>query len=196
MKNQRMELRLSEELIDELDAWRQAQPDTPSQSEAVRRLLSRGLSTSPGPQLFELARFQILAAAAESQNLNGFSPSYVYAWDRRIFPLHDHGGGMPDVFADGFRVSKDRMEELASFLDDRWLEKSNLTFYQLEDHYKVRRSGAIWDRSELISACRYFYLCELMDTNFWHALLTPMQYPSEAGGICMPSENIFPLYVN
>jgi uncharacterized protein YfbU (UPF0304 family) len=40
------ELRLDEDAIARVDAWRAAQPDLPSRSEAVRRLLERGLGAS------------------------------------------------------------------------------------------------------------------------------------------------------
>jgi Arc/MetJ-type ribon-helix-helix transcriptional regulator len=41
-----VQLRLSHEQADALDAWREAQPDRPSRSEAIRRLVERGLKVS------------------------------------------------------------------------------------------------------------------------------------------------------
>jgi hypothetical protein len=39
-------LRMSDALRDTIDAWREAQPDRPSRSEAIRRLVERGLKAS------------------------------------------------------------------------------------------------------------------------------------------------------
>jgi hypothetical protein len=39
-------LRLTPELTAEVDTWREAQPDRPSRSEAIRRLVERGLKAS------------------------------------------------------------------------------------------------------------------------------------------------------
>jgi hypothetical protein len=39
-------LRLSADLLSSIDAWRQGQSDTPSRSEAIRRLVIKGLGKS------------------------------------------------------------------------------------------------------------------------------------------------------
>lgn len=47
-KTERFELRLDQDMIDRLDQWRGRQHDTPSRSEAARRLMERGLSEKVG----------------------------------------------------------------------------------------------------------------------------------------------------
>ena len=42
-KSERFEMRLSPELIAQLDQWRREQPDLPPRAEAVRRLIELGL---------------------------------------------------------------------------------------------------------------------------------------------------------
>lgn len=43
-KTERLELRLSSDLIEEIDTWRSEQHDVPSRSEAVRRLIEAGIN--------------------------------------------------------------------------------------------------------------------------------------------------------
>lgn len=43
-KTFRMELRLSPDMVERLDEWRRHQPDIPTRSEAVRRLVERGFA--------------------------------------------------------------------------------------------------------------------------------------------------------
>lgn len=43
MKTERFELRLSSELLARIDEWRRNQPDLPTRSEAIRRLVESGL---------------------------------------------------------------------------------------------------------------------------------------------------------
>jgi len=41
----RLEIRLPAELAEAVDDWRRKQPDLPSKTEAIRRLVERGLAT-------------------------------------------------------------------------------------------------------------------------------------------------------
>jgi hypothetical protein len=41
-----MLLATDDEMLSAVDAWREAQPDRPSRSEAIRRLVERGLKAS------------------------------------------------------------------------------------------------------------------------------------------------------
>lgn len=45
-KTERFEMRLDPTMLERVDAWRSAQSDLPSRSEAIRRLLETGLATS------------------------------------------------------------------------------------------------------------------------------------------------------
>ncbi len=46
-KTERFEMRLSQEVFDQVDEWRKDQDDNPSRAEAVRRLIENSLSKSP-----------------------------------------------------------------------------------------------------------------------------------------------------
>jgi antitoxin MazE len=182
-KTERVELRLTSDLIGEIDAWRTQQADVPTRSEAIRRLTVRGMSQNQERQLFEIARFQIKLAAANPATAARLPLSYVYAWEWRLYPMHDDIDGISKSFEEFFNIKEDQVYELARFLDDRWLGNDPITFYQLEDHFNVRGNGRRWDRIKLISVCRYFFLLRHFDDSFWKHLLSPMEYPTEAASI-------------
>jgi metal-responsive CopG/Arc/MetJ family transcriptional regulator len=46
MKNTRFEMKVPEDLLARVDDWRRQHPDLPNRSEAIRRLIEAGLSTS------------------------------------------------------------------------------------------------------------------------------------------------------
>lgn len=48
-KTERFEMRLEEELLDQVDRWRAKQPDVPARAEAMRRLVERGLERVEDP---------------------------------------------------------------------------------------------------------------------------------------------------
>ena len=43
-------MRVQPEFLDTIDAWREAQPDKPSRSEAIRQLVEVGLKAAQGPE--------------------------------------------------------------------------------------------------------------------------------------------------
>jgi|TARA_Y100000310_G_scaffold39198_1_gene36806 metal-responsive CopG/Arc/MetJ family transcriptional regulator len=43
LMSERMQLVISPELIEDLDNWRRKQPDIPNRSEALRRLIRKGI---------------------------------------------------------------------------------------------------------------------------------------------------------
>ena len=43
MKDKTFQMRVSEDFLRKLDAWRRTQPDLPSRAEAIRRLVDKGL---------------------------------------------------------------------------------------------------------------------------------------------------------
>jgi antitoxin MazE len=140
-------------------------------------------TTSTGEQLFEIARFQVLAAAHTSGAKDALPNAYIYAWENRIYPSFIQTPGLHQKFAGYFDVTEEMIDELSDLLDRRWRAKNTPTFYELEDHFNARRGSERWDRSALIRTCRYMFLSELFDQAFWGTLLTPMEHPSEAGGI-------------
>lgn len=44
-----LQIRVSDDFCREVDEWRRAQPDIPTRSEAVRRLVELGLKAAPKP---------------------------------------------------------------------------------------------------------------------------------------------------
>ena len=183
-KNERFELRLDSETLERIDEWRSERPDLPSRAESVRRLVEAGLGHPEDEQLFELARFNLLAAAKTPGPADALSNGYVYAWDSGVYPLFHEGAHLHRPFSAQFRVPKEMVDELAKYLDDRWLEKEVPSFYKLEDYYDVRGgSRTHWDRMKLIVTCRYMFLSDMFDLSFWATLLKGSDHPSEAKSI-------------
>jgi hypothetical protein len=46
-KTERIEMRMQPDLVSKVDGWRRSQPDIPPRSEAIRRLIDRGLAAEP-----------------------------------------------------------------------------------------------------------------------------------------------------
>jgi hypothetical protein len=104
----------------------------------------------------------------------------VYAWKTRVFPFFHHGAGLHQPFTARFKVTEEMLDELSKFAHDRWREKKFFTFHDLESRYHVRSGRTKWDRSALIHACRYMYLSDSFDAEFWDTLLSDSSYPAEA----------------
>ncbi|MGC4008544.1 MAG: hypothetical protein QM805_05850 [Pseudomonas sp.] len=78
------------------------------------------------------------------------------------------------------------MKELAEFLDDLWRENQTITFYKLEAHYGLRGAaagGPVWDRMDLVHACRYFRLHDWFDDAFWDGMVGHSDCPSESHSV-------------
>jgi hypothetical protein len=181
VKTERFELRLEPETLAKIDEWRANRSNLTSRSEAVRALIEIGLGKREQLQLFHLARFNLRVAALQEGAGSKLSNAYIYAWENGVYPAFDEGAELHKPFADGFLISPEMVDELSKYLDDRWRKKNVPTFYELEDHYDLRRGGGKWDRHKLIITCRYMFLHDLFDKNFWKKLLEPMEHPSEAG---------------
>lgn len=180
VKSERFELRLNADVLDQVDRWRSQQGDVPSRSEAVRRLLDKGLNSSD-KQGYTLMRFQILSEALRyflgpdqyrpsDSLLRHFLPGDIYCWKRDIFPKYDNE--LANAFAEQFDVSKSMMEELWTYLWELYENKQKVTFYQLLEHFEVGTKTSRWTRLLLIHACRY--LCDHADFDdaFWAFMLT------------------------
>ena len=125
---------------------------------------------------FQLMRLMVLTSS------KNFSSSYVYALDRKVYPyLHETDFHLP--FEDHFDLKKDEIQNLSEFLDQKWLNKENLSFYDLESQYDARGSSTNWDRIKLLKGCRYLYLLKLFDDNFWKTLCKRGDSPCEAESI-------------
>lgn len=135
--------------------------------------------------LFNQQRLQIMSLGVHHHE---YTDDYLYAWDRGVYPsINDTDGSvnpMPhECYPEFFKVKKETVDKVLKYLDDKWLEKDVPTFYELEEHF-----GGKWGKEDgrlaLTSICRYAYLSESFDDEFWKKLLTPMQHPSEASLIC------------
>jgi antitoxin MazE len=185
-KTERLELRLEPDIIARIDHWRAEQADLPVRSEATRRLIEAGLASSTTGQSFAAAKLQITIAALTPGVRDKISDSYVYAWDAGVYPtLHD-SVDWHKPFKASFSVTSEMMEDLTELLDEGWRRKKVPSFYQLEDHYDLRRGLSDWDRSALMHACRYMYLGDLFDKDFWKGVLKRTEHPIEAGSIIRP----------
>lgn len=139
--------------------------------------------------LFNLQRFQILSLYSTSPDSNQSTDAYAYAWERGVYPVGSDHVSWHAPYGDHFRVSEEKVNELAVFLDGLWLEGKKITFYELESHYGVRNSlhsSANWDRPDLINACRYLYLLGWFDEGFWNGLVGHSNCPTEAKSILRP----------
>jgi hypothetical protein len=135
--------------------------------------------------LFQMQRFQMLSHFVNPHVKRNISDSYAFAWSDKVFPFLDESADWHKPYAEMFNVQEEQLDDLHKLLADHWEQKKPLSFYDLEDHY-VRRSGAIWDRMKLWSACRYIYLHDHFDNQFWGVLLENGKCPSEAHSITKP----------
>jgi hypothetical protein len=133
LKSGRFELRLDESTLEKIDVWRSNQTDSPSRSEAVRKLVAAGLSRDTAEQLFQVARFNVLCAARTQGVGEVLSDAYVYAWAEGVFPFFDSNNERFHLaFASHFDVSEEMVDELAKLLDDREREKKYHHFMNLK----------------------------------------------------------------
>lgn len=196
-KTERFELRLDVETIEQLDDWRREQPDNPTRSEAVRRLVEIGLETTTTRQVFLAMKFQIMTAALTPGPRERIVDAYLFAWDEEVYPLFHEAADWHKPFETSFRVTKEMLSELSKFLDDLWINGKKIpSFYELKKHYGVSYGHSDWDRHDLIVALRYMRLSRGFDESFWNAILEPMQHPSEAASIGRPFNRDEDIYFN
>lgn len=126
--------------------------------------------------LFQIMRFQVLAAALQSGSAAKLHDSYVFAWDACIYPLFNDAADYHKPFADQFAINKADIEGLFKKLDTMWAEKKVPTYNELEHELR----GTRWDRRSLILGLRYMWLHDRFDGAFWKHLLTRDEHPHEA----------------
>ena len=126
--------------------------------------------------LFQIMRFQVLAAALQSGSSAKLHDSYVFAWDACVYPLFNDAADYHQPFADLFRISKADMQDLFKKLDTMWAEKRVPTYNELEHSLM----GTRWDRHNLILALRYMWLHDRFDHGFWNHVMKRDEYPHEA----------------
>lgn len=133
--------------------------------------------------LYSLQRFQILALVTSSSAQKTVSDSYAYAWSEGVYPLLNESASWHQAFEECFAVRREPLAELHAYLGERWDQKKTLSFHELEDHYGIRgsrRPGPVWDQTRLVQACRYLYLHQQFDSEFWSAMLDAGQHPAGA----------------
>lgn len=146
--------------------------------------------------LFIQQRIQVLHLGVHH---DAYPNAYIYAWESGVYPfLSDSDGSIPnrphEPYPDFFQISKEKGEFLVKRLDDAWLAEEKITFYGLEDELNVRIGSSEWCRTDLLHLCRYFYLENLFDKNFWKILTTNGDCPTEAHSIMATFDKDMDIY--
>ncbi len=132
--------------------------------------------------LFTTQRFQILAHFTNSAAEKNLSAAYAYAWDRSVYPLLDEVAPWHKSFAEQFDVQQEDIKELMEYLQECFDKEISITFYELEEHYGIQgvsRSGEKWDRFSLAHACRYLFMHDKYDKDFWNNMMQDSKSPAE-----------------
>ncbi|MEK1943713.1 MAG: hypothetical protein AAAB16_25340, partial [Pseudomonas sp.] len=120
----------------------------------------------------------------EAANRN-VSDAYAYAWSHDLYPVGNHGVDWHGPHKHCFEIGEEKVDELAKFLDDLNLKGETITFYELEDHFRIS-SGCVahnWERMDLVFCCRYFCLLEWFGEDFWKGLVGHSNCPSESHSV-------------
>jgi len=126
--------------------------------------------------LFNLQRFQILQTKLNPNTSDLISDSYAYAWYHKLYPFMDDSDLQEDL-QEYFEIKKEFALDVAKWADSEWLARRFYTFYEYE-----KKFGA-GERFSLIAIFRYMFLRNTFDDEFWNTLITPQEYPVEAGFI-------------
>jgi hypothetical protein len=87
--------------------------------------------------LFTLQRFQLLSLFVNPTSIKSITPAYALAWSEGLYPFLDEAAPWHALYEEAFEVREKQLEELHSFLCDRWDASNFITFYDLEAHYGV-----------------------------------------------------------
>ena len=124
------------------------------------------------------------------------SPAYLYAWQESVFPfLHDDEaseiGHTLNEYHESFKISLDTILTVANHLNLSAMKKKYQTFYELERSFGGKFSEQN-GRGKLIIICRYLYLSDCFNSNFWNTLLDKSKHPSETSYFfILSTKNIF-----
>ena len=142
--------------------------------------------------LAEIRRRQILATKFNPQTEDMYDNSFVHAVMHRIYPIqHEHPGFEEDPnailaslpFHETYNAGFELVTQIAKLLDEKWLKKEKITFYDVEGPYRLGNEH--WPgtdvRENLTNMCRYFYLSHMFDTDFWNEFMSDA--PSEASDV-------------
>jgi hypothetical protein len=136
--------------------------------------------------LFLNQKFNILKLKTDPNSLKNVTDSYAYAWYNGVYPFFEDSAEWHKPYAEFFNVTEEMMDDLSKHFDDAWTAGNKFSFYDLESHYGISGTshpGVVWDRMQLVFACRYMYLNDAFDDSMWDALCENMKCPSEAHSI-------------
>lgn len=134
--------------------------------------------------MFLQQRLQILDLGSKGK----IDPSYVYAWEKSIYPFLDDTDGSVvqhphELFKECFLVSDVYIKEIWDTLIKIQEKGDVFTFWDLEDYLQNQGYDQYSDRSKLIAICTYFRLKRNFTDTFWKNLIMPQRSPSESGSI-------------
>lgn len=133
-------------------------------------------------ETFELMRLNILKAALSSETAAQFTDSFVFAWQKGVYPLL-HFSRLAKPFADDFDINADMMSELTKELNAYANADDTITFYELE-RYFFEQKETKWSRGLLVDALRYLFLFSDerggYSNDFFNGLIVDGGGPSEA----------------
>lgn len=130
---------------------------------------------------YETYRAQIMLNGVDHEGNLRIDSAYYYAVSVRMYPyFHTYWCDDDlDPFAEIYNITENYINEVVTYVEEQWRNKTTLTFYELEAKFGGREM-----RSTLIRIFRYCFLNNRFDPDFYAKLLTPMQHPVEAGGLC------------
>lgn len=124
-------------------------------------------------QAYNLQKFLILQSKFNPETCNKISDGYAYAWAHDVYPFFHDMMDWHIGFENVFRVNKDKISNIISFIDEGYINKKYYSFYQLEDKYGQN------SRVALIDILRYTYLSGRFSRDiFWETLMS--DHPAEA----------------
>lgn len=138
--------------------------------------------TATAEMLFNIQKFHLLSLYVSDSQRN-VTDAYAFAWDAGVYPIANEAAPWHKPYGSCFAVGEKQIAQLATFLEERWLAKTPISFYELEDHYGISgsaRPGPQWERSTLVSACRYLWLEGWFDQEFWNGMVGHTDCPSES----------------
>ncbi len=145
--------------------------------------------------LGEIRRLAIINAASQPQRTHIYPRPHVYAIIHRIYPILDENRGVltdrDDIlnalpFTEAYDVGYEFVKEIYDLLDSIWVNRQEITFYQLENPYRFgeKNMGTANLRKDLIAIARYFFLHGAFDNGFWNNFMS--NSPQEASVITDP----------
>jgi len=143
--------------------------------------------------LADIRRLQIVEMKLSPHTESVHSDAYVYAIQHSIYPINDEASLdrgehslLRKPFQQSYSVPFEQVHEVAKLLDEKWRTREKITFYDVETPYRTSEKN--WrggnPRSDLIHICRYLFLSDLFDQEFWTQFMS--DHPVEASHVTDP----------